>query len=816
MLIDCINYKWNHIILKDAMRSVIRNQMNILRAIVLAVLVGMAAVCRAEVIGGKVEDETEKSAEGIAVVALQLPDSVYMGGTVTDSTGVFRIETKAMPAKFLLRAEGIGYEKTLTEGHIGLDNKIVVTHGGIALEEVSVTARPRTEVTAGKFTFYPGELVNKVNDAFAVLKYAPLLEVSDFKDGISIVGLGAAKILINGKNSIMSSQAIVQMLRASDGPRVKRVEIWVNPPVDRIGEGPIVNLVLAPRTGSMGSTDLSVYYDNYVSGRWQGWYGGEWDDWQVSLDMSVHRNVTKSTTYRDYKAYKVSSDEAYSEDTGDLDFWKTSDYKSKQKSYSLFASAGVSKDFHHDNSLGLTVRVSAEQRDDMSSDYTTYLTGQPSEEMHGKVKGSFRPNRVLARLNYDQNLDSAGSNLYVWVAYSGLFHKSDNTFLPLDVMQGYRADNNSSSVELNGQWTKYYNGQLSSTVGISGFYDHIANKMFYSPDGSLSGALSLDDNLRQRQTSADIFGGIRYEFSRLLTVNAGLRGRWYERKIEQFVQSVSRKFNDFYLLPNVTMSLNFNTDNMLSAGYSMTVEQPRYYNTNPIRHWFSPNDVSSGNPDLKAVTAHNITLYYILMQKISMGGTATLKNNVAVRGSMPLADGVTLYAPLEAGKTRDYKLFAGYNNSFLNYRWRVYGRVEWTLARMENNLLPRTLADGAESDSQWNAYLSSSWTLGNDRSWEIGLTGNYQSERHLTFNNVKGWVDFGFYFCKNFSFGGRLWISADNLLNHKFSSWYDCEAYSSSSRSLQNSRFFMVKFDINFGKQFRMRSNSSRDNFQSR
>lgn len=389
------------------MRSVIGDRMKVFRVILLTMLVVTGAVCRAEVIGGKVEDESGKPAEGIAVVALQLPDSVYMGGTVSDSTGVFRIETKTLPAtKFLLRTEGIGYDKNLT----------------------------------------------------------------------------------------------------------------------------------------------------------------------------------------------------------------------------------------------------------------------------------------------------AVSNLYVWTAYSGLFHKSDNTFL----------------------------------------------------------------------------------------------------------------------LPNVTMSLNFNTDNMLSAGYSMTVEQPRYYNTNPIRHWFSPNDVSSGNPDLKAVTAHNITLYYILMQKISMGGTATLKNNVAVRGSMPLADGVTLYAPLEAGKTRDYKLFAGYNNSFLNYRWRVYGRVEWTLARMENNLLPRTLADGAESDSQWNAYLSSSWTLGNDRSWEIGLTGNYQSERHLTFNNVKGWVDFGFYFCKNFSFGGRLWISADNLLNHKFSSWYDCEAYSSSSRSLQNSRFFMVKFDINFGKQFRMRSNSSRDNFQSR
>ncbi len=817
MLIDCVNYKWNHIILKYAMRSVIGNRMEVFRVILLTMLVVTGAVCRAEVIGGKVEDESGKPAEGIAVVALQLPDSVYMGGTVSDSTGVFRIETKTLPAtKFLLRAEGIGYAKKLTAGRTGLDNIIVVTHGGIDLGEVAVTAKPRTEVSAGKFSFYPGELVSKVNDAFSVLKYAPLLDVSDFKDDISIIGLGAAKILINGKNSIMSSQAILQMLRASDGPRVKRVEIWVNPPVDRIGEGPIVNLVLAPRTGSMGSTDLFLSYSNRMSGRWQGWYGGEWDDWQVSLDMSVQHGAEKGTMYQKYASYKIEQGPGQDKTVPEPDIQRTTYSDTKSDTYTLTTGVGVSRDFHHDNSLGFAFNLWSASRKEIASDFTSYDMEHSFEEVSKTYKTRFRPEWTSGRLNYDHTLDTLGSNLRLWAVYRGSFYKTDNTYTPVERMRGFRNDFNTSSVEMSGKWTKNYNGKLSSTIGLSGFYDYLSNKMFYSGDGSLSGPLSLDDNLRQRQTSGDIFAGISYNPNALLSVNAGLRGRWFERKIEQLVQSVTRKFNDFYLLPNITLGLNFNQNNMLSAGYSMTVQQPRYADTNPIVTWISPTYALSGNPDLKAVTSHNLTLFYVLKQKISFGALAIMSNNVAVRGLIPLEGGATLYTPVEAGKTRDYKLLTSYNDYFFNYRWRVNGQLEWTLARMDNNKVPGILYNGAESDSRWNVSFSTALTLGGDRSWEISLNGRYESPQERTMLNIRGWADFGLTVIKNFSFGGRLWISADNLLNHKFKGWYDCEAYSMMSKARYNSRIFMVKFDINFGKQFRMRSNSSRDNFQSR
>lgn len=50
---------------------------------------------------------------------------------------------------------------------------------------------------------------------------------------------------------------------------------------------------------------------------------------------------------------------------------------------------------------------------------------------------------------------------------------------------------------------------------------------------------------------------------------------------------------------------------------------------------------------------------------------------------------------------------------------------------------------------------------------------------------------------------------ASNLLNHHRSGWYDCAAYSQTFRNRTNTHSFFLKFDIDFGKPFRMRANPS-------
>ena len=273
------------------MKVYICNQFRQLLSIIIPIF-GLA--CSAQ-IRGTVIDDTDIPVEGAAVVALQLPDSTYVGGALSDQDGKFLIENTSRLADIILRAEAIGYGKTTIHASLTDTNKIILPHSGIALKEVVVNA-PKLTVLPGRFTFYPGDIIKDANDAMEVMKFVPMVRVSS--GGISLLGT-APKILVNGKESIMGPSGVINMLKLSDAARVKRVEIIVQPGVARQGEGPIINLILAPRIGSMGTADLTLTYSDALSPRIQAWYGGEWEKWQFSCDVALleskHKNAGEST-----------------------------------------------------------------------------------------------------------------------------------------------------------------------------------------------------------------------------------------------------------------------------------------------------------------------------------------------------------------------------------------------------------------------------------------------------------------------------------------------------------------------------------------
>lgn len=212
---------------------------------------------------------------------------------------------------------------------------------------------------------------------------------------------------------------------------------------------------------------------------------------------------------------------------------------------------------------------------------------------------------------------------------------------------------------------------------------------------------------------------------------------------------------------------------------------------------------------VEASTVHRLYLNYILLQKINLSAKGIFKNNIAQQATLPGDNGVTYYMPLETGSSRALELRTGYSDGFFSHRWFVSADITYNLIRLDNRDLQSDLTNGAQTDSQWAVNVSSDIAFGSDRSWRLGVSGNYQSPQHSTFLTKKGYTDFGITDVKYFKFGGRLMFMATNLLNHHGSGWYDCAAYSQTFRSLTDTRCFFLKFDISFGKSFRMRSNPS-------
>ena len=163
-------------------------------------------------VGGVVVDDNGAAVEGAAVVALQFPDSTYISGTVTNQSGKFSLATPEESDTLIVSADAIGYEKSLILCKNNDSLTIKLPHTGVSLSEVVVTP-PKLSVSPGRFSFLPGDLVKDVNNAMELMEHVPLLRVSG--SDITIIGKERCKVFINGKESIMSQTAIMQLLESS-------------------------------------------------------------------------------------------------------------------------------------------------------------------------------------------------------------------------------------------------------------------------------------------------------------------------------------------------------------------------------------------------------------------------------------------------------------------------------------------------------------------------------------------------------------------------------------------------------------------------
>ncbi|MDE5626242.1 MAG: outer membrane beta-barrel family protein, partial [Muribaculaceae bacterium] len=477
--------------------------------------------------------------------------------------------------------------------------------------EVVVKA-PKLTVSPGRFTFYPGDIIKDANNAMEVMKFVPMVRTGS--DGISLLGT-VPKILVNGKEPIMGSSGVINMLRLSDAARIKRVEIIVQPGVARQNEGPIINLILAPRIGSMGTADLTFTYSEALSSRLQAWYGGEWEKWQFSCDISLNQTKFKTSGESTYTEFDPSLPETVDRQPS-MDKYST--YRTESTGYAVAATVGASVDLGHDNSLGGSLFLSSDYSQDERHSLVSIMPDASDLNTSSNSKRPFNPTWVIGRMNYDHKLDSLGSTLRASLSYQGSFKHNETSYTPLASMQGEKSATDINSIQMKSDWNKHINDRASIDVGIDAFYDNVKRQLRKSPDGSLSGELTLDDDLQQTQTQFDIFAGGEYRFSSLFSFSLGARGRWYRREIDQHVQRANRKFEDFYILPTASASFAFSPMHMVTLGYTSGVEQPEYYLTNPIIYWMSPEYYSTGNPDLKAINIHNLHLTYILLQKITL------------------------------------------------------------------------------------------------------------------------------------------------------------------------------------------------------
>lgn len=154
---------------------------------------------------GKVFDEKDKEPIiGASVRILHKADSTYVQGTISDSTGLFRIDV--FPGKYITEITVLGYKPffgniELTEGKKLHDfGKILLSNDGVLLGEAEIVAEVPPIVVKGDTIEYNAASYNVDENALLndLIKKIPGVEI-DANGNITANGKPVQKILVDGK-----------------------------------------------------------------------------------------------------------------------------------------------------------------------------------------------------------------------------------------------------------------------------------------------------------------------------------------------------------------------------------------------------------------------------------------------------------------------------------------------------------------------------------------------------------------------------------------------------------------------------------------
>ncbi len=206
-----------------------------------------------EISGSILDGETGESIPSASVAVWSVRDSSLATGAISDTDGAFLIEG-LRPGRYYVQVSFVGYlteeisDVALVPGSFTADlGNIELMLDAQMLDEVIVEERREFMEVGIDRTVYNtrDQLVSAGGDASQVLEEIPSVEV-DIDGNISLRGNQNVAILLNGRPTSMTGEALITFLQGLPATTVDRVEVIPNPSAkyEPDGMSGILNIVL--------------------------------------------------------------------------------------------------------------------------------------------------------------------------------------------------------------------------------------------------------------------------------------------------------------------------------------------------------------------------------------------------------------------------------------------------------------------------------------------------------------------------------------------------------------------------------------------
>lgn len=567
-------------------------------------------------ITGKVMDQQDKSGIEFSTITLfNKADSSLVGGTVTDTLGIFVLDHVPF-GTYYLRVSFMGYQPRFLTDIVLSDSSPLADVSEIALvaagelNAVEITTNQAVfETKIDKKVFNADEnLTSRGGTGLDLMRQIPTITV-DENDNILLRGDANVTVLIDGRPSAMPANQLLRQLPAS---AIEKVEIITNPSAkyDPEGVSGIINVVMkkSKRKGFNGTVNGTFDYGKFA---------------HANGTVNLNYRSAKLNVYANYSYYydktwfggTLNRDVQLADSTWDR--LRSSDYGERINTYH---STRVGVDYFVNDKNTLYLSANADYGQNFGTRLMDYNNVDANEEF-------------LYTSQRNGDIYAPSHNYVLTGGWQKTFKKPDHTlFLDLNYSQmDFDGDEwlwhkyydlNNALYQTRYQHTldKTYNQTLlakldyvlpinDSTLLEAGFHftQRIADNDFFSESAADDQVYSNDtlliNRFRYTQNTFAPYITLSRQYKKL-GLKAGVRAEPTYTLAELVNAGNAVNQNYFQLFPSGHVSYSFSDYTVLQFSYSRRINRPELDQLNPFTNYSDNLTLETGNPFLKPEIIH--------------------------------------------------------------------------------------------------------------------------------------------------------------------------------------------------------------------
>ncbi len=632
--------------------------MRTLYILLLTLFIGNAAYSNVKsgTISGAILDDQNKPLDYVTVALFKVSDSTLVKTALTTPDGKYEF-ININTGTYYIKANMMGYAVYKGKPFTLSETDLTIKVGDIHLQPISKTLNA-VSITAIKplIERKTDKLVMNVENssllsgstALEVLQKAPGVTV-DQNDKIAMQGKQGVLILIDGKQTYMSSADVANLLRNMQSNQLESIELITNPSsrYDASGNSGIINIKTKKNKngGTNGSVTASAGYGKNFRG---------------SAGLNLNHRPEKVNVFGNYNYGQNARDNYISIDrisngTPDTYFMQEGNMFRKMKNNNF--KAGLDVFIDKKNTIGLLVNGYINKGYESSTNFTRIGSGfnQIDSSVIATNLQTNSYKNLSYNLNYKSILDSAGSEISADLDYSR-YNGDDGA----NYVNTYRFANGGIIRPID-----YTRNTTPAKIDIKAFkidYNVSLSKSLKLEAGLKSSWVKTDNDLRAEEYKTSTWQDDARRSNQFVyneNVNAGYvnLNKQFKNISVQFGLRVEQtnsngnlittnnivKRSYFDVFPTLFIQQTLDKNNQVGFSYGHRIDRPSYDALNPFVYYLDQYTYNKGNPFLNPQYTHNFEVSYTFIQKYLLSISYSRVNDVITQVLLPDASKKALY-----------------------------------------------------------------------------------------------------------------------------------------------------------------------------